>query len=75
MNTVRVLLLRMIAHQGLRVDSPWVGAVLEFTGLLEVSKPQRNRAGVGLGTENPHTWAAPLPIAFGSGFLKLRSMG
>ena len=51
-------------------DSPCGGG----QRLLEVSKPQRNGAGVGLGTENQHTWATPLPIAFGSGFLKLRGL-
>lgn len=66
MNTVRVLLLRMIANQGPRIDHR--GCVRywrpETPGSFETAAEP---AGVGLGTGNPHNWATPLPIAFGSG--------
>ena len=66
MNTVRVLLLRMIAKQGLQVDHHggvrywWSEAPGSFETAAEL-------AGVGLETGNPHTWATPRPIAFRSG--------
>ena len=68
MNTVRVLLLRIIADQGSPTGSAWVCARYWRSDGPWKFRNCSATSCVGLETGNPHLGATPLPIAFVSGF-------